>query len=124
MRRLDSAAAAAEEPPRSLSGLAKASGVLYWFPWALMCILRFASRLNPFPHISQKWMCSASNSTASSSTISESESRNEFSTLKSSESDASTFNGTDESAASFGGVVELGGAISAAAAEAAVRSEV
>ncbi|CAI0474548.1 unnamed protein product [Linum tenue] len=52
------------------AGFARASGVLNWFPWALMCILRFASRLNPFPHISQKWACSASSSTASSSTTS------------------------------------------------------
>ena len=57
--------------------------------------------MNPLPHISQKWICSASNSTASSSTISESDSGNEFSCLKSS-SDDSSFNGAVDSGGSFG----------------------
>ena len=51
-------------------GFASASAVLNCSPCARMCMRRFASRRKPFPQISQKCMCSARISTASSSTIS------------------------------------------------------
>uniref|UniRef100_A0A7C9CL04 Uncharacterized protein n=1 Tax=Opuntia streptacantha TaxID=393608 RepID=A0A7C9CL04_OPUST len=71
----------AEQPPPAVdfSGLVRASAVLNWLPWARICIRRLASRLNPFPQMSQKWMCSARSSTASISTISKSPSSSSFS---------------------------------------------